>query len=121
MDADHLDIYGDTASIEASFVEFADKVKDKKKLFVAKGLPLEGITVAVNDEADYKAFNIRIENSTYVFDVQTPSEVIKDIRFNLPGKTQFNERPYRFGNGIYLRHPDRSHCQSIIFISGCKT
>lgn len=86
MDADHLDIYGDTASIEASFVEFADKVKDKKKLFVAKGLPLEGITVAVNDEADYKAFNIRIENSTYVFDVQTPSEVIKDIRFNLPGK-----------------------------------
>lgn len=86
MDADHLDIYGDTASVEASFVEFADKVKDKKKLFVAKGLPLEGITVAVNDEADYKAFNIRIENSTYVFDVQTPSEVIKDIRFNLPGK-----------------------------------
>lgn len=86
MDADHLDIYGDTASIDASFVEFADKVKDKKKLFVAKGLPLEGITVAVNDEADYKAFNIRIENSTYVFDVQTPSEVIKDIRFNLPGK-----------------------------------
>ncbi|MBL7867086.1 MAG: UDP-N-acetylmuramate--L-alanine ligase [Flavobacterium lindanitolerans] len=86
MDADHLDIYGDTASIEASFVEFADKVKDKKKLFVAKELPLEGITVAVNDEADYKAFNIRIENSTYVFDVQTPSEVIKDIRFNLPGK-----------------------------------
>ncbi|WP_306564726.1 UDP-N-acetylmuramate--L-alanine ligase [Flavobacterium lindanitolerans] len=86
MDADHLDIYGDTASIEASFVEFADKVKDKKKLFVAKGLPLEGITVAVNDEADYKAFNIRIEKSTYVFDVQTPSEVVKDIRFNLPGK-----------------------------------
>ncbi|WP_447635059.1 UDP-N-acetylmuramate--L-alanine ligase [Flavobacterium microcysteis] len=86
MDADHLDIYGDTASIEASFVEFADKVKDKKKLFVAKGLPLEGISVAVNDEADYKAFNIRIENSAYVFDVQTPSEIIKDLRFNLPGK-----------------------------------
>lgn len=86
MDADHLDIYGDTASIEASFVEFADKVKDKKKLFVTKGLPLEGISVAVNDEADYKAFNIRIENSAYVFDVQTPSEIIKDLRFNLPGK-----------------------------------
>src|SRR6476620_10958192 len=30
MDADHLDIYGDTASIEASFREFADKVEDKK-------------------------------------------------------------------------------------------
>ena len=34
MDADHLDIYGDTAAIEASFMEFADKVEDKKHLFV---------------------------------------------------------------------------------------
>lgn len=86
MDADHLDIYGDSAAIEASFVEFADKVEDKSNLFIAKGLPLKGISVAVNEEADYKAFNIRIENSAYVFDVQTPSEIIKDIRFNLPGK-----------------------------------
>jgi len=86
MDADHLDIYGDTASIEASFVEFADKVEDKNNLFIAKGLPLKGISVAVNEDADYKAFNVRIENSAYVFDVQTPTETIKDLRFNLPGK-----------------------------------
>ncbi|MFC6096977.1 UDP-N-acetylmuramate--L-alanine ligase [Flavobacterium qiangtangense] len=86
MDADHLDIYGDTASIEASFVEFADKVEDKNKLFIAKGLPLKGISVAVNEDAEYKAFNVRIENSAYVFDVQTPTETIKDLRFNLPGK-----------------------------------
>ncbi len=86
MDADHLDIYGDSASIEASFVEFADKLEDKSKLFIAKGLPLNGISIAVNEEAQYKAFNIRIENSDYVFDVQTPSETIKNIRFGLPGK-----------------------------------
>ena len=36
MDADHLDIYGDSASIEASFVEFANKVQDKSKLFITK-------------------------------------------------------------------------------------
>ncbi|HMI06445.1 MAG TPA: UDP-N-acetylmuramate--L-alanine ligase [Flavobacterium sp.] len=85
MDADHLDIYGDAAAIEDSFREFADKVEDKTKLFVANGLPLDGITVAVNQDADYKAFNIRIENSQYVFDVQTPTETIKDLRFGLPG------------------------------------
>jgi UDP-N-acetylmuramate--alanine ligase len=34
MDADHLDIYGDDASIKASFKEFADKVEDKNNLFV---------------------------------------------------------------------------------------
>ena len=86
MDADHLDIYGDTASIEASFVEFAGKVEDTNNLFIVKDLPLEGISVAVNEDADYKAFNVRIENSAYVFDVETPTGIVKDLKFNLPGK-----------------------------------
>ena len=85
-DADHLDIYGDKASIEASFKEFADKVEDKSKLFVAKGLNLQGVEVAVNEEASFKAFNVSIENSEYLFDVQTPNEIIKGLRFSLPGK-----------------------------------
>ena len=86
MDADHLDIYGDSAAIEASFVEFADKIEDKSNLFIAKGLPLNGISIAVNESANYNAFNIRIENGNYVFDVQTPSEIITNIEFGLPGK-----------------------------------
>nr|WP_223845606.1 UDP-N-acetylmuramate--L-alanine ligase [Flavobacterium selenitireducens] len=85
MDADHLDIYGDSATIEASFREFADKVDDKGLLFVADGLPLDGKTVAVNNKADFKAFNIRIVNGEYLFDVQTPDETIPDMRFALPG------------------------------------
>ncbi|HOD09823.1 MAG TPA: UDP-N-acetylmuramate--L-alanine ligase [Flavobacterium sp.] len=85
MDADHLDIYGDKSAIEDSFREFADKVSDKTKLFVPKGLPLEGLTVGINDEATYTATNIRIENSSYVFDVETPSETIENIAFGLPG------------------------------------
>ena len=85
-DADHLDIYGDSEHIEASFKEFADKVEDKNKLFVAKGLKLEGLTVAVNEEANFTACNVRIENSQYVFDVKTPTEIIKDLHFGLPGK-----------------------------------
>ncbi|MDH4403921.1 MAG: UDP-N-acetylmuramate--L-alanine ligase [Flavobacterium sp.] len=86
MDADHLDIYGDSAAIEASFLEFANKITDKSQLFIAKNLDLEGVTVAVNDNADFKAFNVRIKNGNYVFDVQTPTEVISDLQFGLPGK-----------------------------------
>ena len=86
MDADHLDIYGDKAAIEASFVEFADKVEDKSKLFITKYLPIKGITCAVNEEANFSAINIRIVNSQYVFDVQTPSETIQNLEFGLPGK-----------------------------------
>jgi UDP-N-acetylmuramate--alanine ligase len=85
MDADHLDIYGDKAAIEDSFREFADKVQDKSNLFVPKGMNLEGVSIAINDEAAFKAFNIRIENSSYVFDVQTPTETISNIAFGLPG------------------------------------
>jgi UDP-N-acetylmuramate--alanine ligase len=85
MDADHLDIYGDKSAIEDSFREFADKVSDKTKLFVPKGLPLEGLTVGINNGATYTAKNIRVENSSYVFDVETPSETIENIAFGLPG------------------------------------
>ena len=86
MDADHLDIYGDKNAIEDSFREFANKVEDKTKMFVPKGLDLEGLTIAINENATFKAFNIRIENSSYVFDVQTPTELITNLRFGLPGR-----------------------------------
>ena len=86
MDADHLDIYGTSDAIEASFVEFANKVEDKNKLFITKELPIEGLTCAVNEEAVFNAFNVRIENASYVFDVQTPTEIMKDLQFGLPGR-----------------------------------
>ncbi|WP_396155399.1 UDP-N-acetylmuramate--L-alanine ligase [Flavobacterium sp.] len=86
MDADHLDIYGDATAIEESFREFADKVEDKNKMFVPKGLPLEGLTIGINENATFKAFNIRIENGYYVFDVQTQSETIDNLKFGLPGR-----------------------------------
>jgi UDP-N-acetylmuramate--alanine ligase len=86
MDADHLDIYGTSEEIEASFVEFANKVEDKSQLFITNELPIEGVTCAVNEEAIYKAFNVRVGNGSYVFDVQTPTETIRDIAFGLPGR-----------------------------------
>jgi len=84
MDADHLDIYGDSEALEESFVEFTNKVSDT--LIIAKGLPLDGLTYAVNEDADYSAFNLKIERGKYIFDVQTPSSEIRNIEFHLPGQ-----------------------------------
>lgn len=84
MDADHLDIYGDAASIEESFREFAAKTSSEN-LYVIKGLPLEGNTIGVNNDANFSAQNIRIENGFYVFDVKTPIEVVQNVKFGLPG------------------------------------
>ena len=86
MDADHLDIYGNDEAIKASFREFAAKVEDKNKLFVTNGLPLEGVTVGVEDNSIFTAENVRVENGWYVFDVVTPKEQIKDLKFALPGR-----------------------------------
>ena len=84
MDADHLDIYGDAEVLNASFVEFSNKVSET--LIIAKGLPLKGLTYAVNEPADYEAFNLKVESGKYSFDVKTPSSEIKNIEFHLPGQ-----------------------------------
>ena len=84
MDADHLDIYGEPAALEASFQEFSNKVSDI--LIVAKGSKIKGLTYAVNEDADYQINNIKIDNGNYIFDVKTPKNTIKDISFSLPGK-----------------------------------
>ncbi len=84
MDADHLDIYGENEMLQQSFRDFSNKVSDT--LIVAKGLPLKGLTYAVNESADYKAYNVKVSAGKYVFDVQTPISEIKNIEFHLPGK-----------------------------------
>lgn len=86
MDADHLDIYGDKAELEKSFREFAEKVPQDGRLFVKNGLFLNGTSLGINDDSDFSAQNIRIEEGSYVFDLKTPSETIEDLKFNLPGK-----------------------------------
>lgn len=86
MDADHLDIYGDKLHIEESFIEFADKIQDKTKLFAPTDVKINATKIGFTDSDEFQAKNIRIENGAYVFDVKTNSGAIKDIRFHLPGK-----------------------------------
>lgn len=84
MDADHLDIYGEHSALEESFKEFAAKVTDT--LFVRKGLPIAAATFGIEEHADFDAKNIKIEDGAYIFDVKTPSEIIENVKINLPGK-----------------------------------
>jgi len=86
MDADHLDIYGQAEELEKSFVDFSEKLSNKKKLFVKNGLPLRGITYGINDNADYSVQNIEIIDGAYNFSIKTPTELLTDIKFSLPGQ-----------------------------------
>lgn len=86
MDADHLDIYGDSLALIKSFEDFSNRIKPNGKLFVKNGLPLKGITYGIEDDAHYTIQNINIVNGAYVFDVKTPKIVLKNLQFNLPGR-----------------------------------
>ncbi|PQV51178.1 UDP-N-acetylmuramate--L-alanine ligase [Jejuia pallidilutea] len=86
MDADHLDIYGNATELQKSFEDFSKKIKPQGKLFVRNGLPIQGITYGIEDNAAYAVQNIKIENGAYIFDIKTPETTIKNLEFNLPGR-----------------------------------
>lgn len=85
MDPDHLDIYETQEDFEATFRKFATKVTTDK-LFVKNGIPLEGNTVGILDDAQYSAQNISIKNGHYIFDFKHPKGVEEKMQFNLPGR-----------------------------------
>lgn len=105
MDADHLDIYGTTSELENTFVEFSKLVPDSNNLLFKKGLPLKGKTVSATETADFEARNVRIEDGSYVFDLKTPSEEIKNLRFHLPGRHNMFNAVTALGMAILAGSP----------------
>ncbi|MBC8767097.1 UDP-N-acetylmuramate--L-alanine ligase [Arenibacter sp. BSSL-BM3] len=86
MDADHLDIYGSSEELQKSFADFVKRIKPNGKLFVRNGLPLEGTTYGIEDGSDYCIRNIKIDQGSYVFDLESPEAKLKAVRFNKPGR-----------------------------------
>lgn len=84
MDADHLDIYNAHDALKESFRQFAQKVS--RQLVVAKGLDLNGLTYAIDEDADYVATHVLVENGMYQFDIKTPKNTIQKVSFQLPGR-----------------------------------
>ncbi len=84
-DADHLDIYGDVDTIQQSFREFAERTKDKTKLFVAENVPIDGVKVGFGDKAEIRATNLEIRNGKRYFDLVFPDERVEQIEIVMPG------------------------------------
>ena len=92
MDADHLDIYKDLSNLEQSFSEFANQFDEKGFLIIKKGLEnkvntkAKKFTYSLDDEnSDFYAKNIRLENYAYIFDLITPENVYPNLKLNFPG------------------------------------
>lgn len=88
-DVDHLDVYGDSHSMNTSFQDFLNKVNPTGKVFLQRNVELsfnvpkfysvEGVDVA------YYAENISVENGDFVFDAVTPLGVIQGIKLGISG------------------------------------
>ena len=86
IDADHLDIYGDTETIEQSFRDFADLVPENNQLFVRKGVKIGRPykTYAVNEEADFYSDNLKIEGEKMFFDFNFDGKK-EEFSWEIPG------------------------------------
>lgn len=108
MDADHLDIYKNANLLEEAFTEFAGLVNEPSNLLHKKGLPLNGLSVAIEEEADFEAQHVRIENGAYVFDLKTPDGLINNLKFHLPGHHNLHNAITALGMAIKAGSP--THC-----------
>ena len=86
-DADHLDIYGDKGTIEASFNEFANLVDEESQLFVRKGIEIKrnAKTYAVNEMADYFSDNLQMRGDKISFDFHLSNGDVHRFEWDIPG------------------------------------
>jgi len=118
IDADHLDIYGDADEVELTFKAFAKSVKSSQNIFVKNGLPIAGNTVGINDDSDYSAQNIRIEQGAYVFDFKHPEGILRDMHFNLPGWHNLFNAITALGMAMTYGSPTESLPKALLSFSG---
>jgi UDP-N-acetylmuramate--alanine ligase len=120
MDADHLDIYGNAAELEKTFKDFSECIKPNGKLFIKNGLPLEGITYGIEDDSDYSAQNVKIENGSYVFDVKTLNGLHKGFKFNLPGRHNLSNAIIALAMAVEYGCPQNQLAKGLASYKGVK-
>ncbi len=88
-DADHLDIYGDAQTFLKGFQDYANEIQPDGILVLRKGLNLTStapiITYAINDEADFKGENLKVEAGIFSMDLVSEKHQWKNIELGLPG------------------------------------
>ena len=93
MDADHLEIYGDEKNMQNAFVEFGNRVKEEGLLINKFGLTKmkeikteQKISYSLgNESADAFAFDIKIGNGSYQYNVQLPNKTINGLELFIGG------------------------------------
>ncbi|MDP4119676.1 MAG: UDP-N-acetylmuramate--L-alanine ligase [Bacillota bacterium] len=95
VDADHLDFFKTFDNVKKSFHQFAKQTTsllvlngdDPNTMETVSDIELPKITFGFNENNDYYASNVSIENGVHVhFDLMYKSEKITEIELAVPGK-----------------------------------
>lgn len=91
-DADHLDVYGDAASMQREgFEAFAKCLKPGGTLLLNAAIEprfahLGFFSTYGLDSGNYRAEQIRVENGRFVFDYRSPKSHWKNLTIEVPGR-----------------------------------
>lgn len=96
IDNDHMDHYGDEATLLESFTEFINKVpfygltalnaNDERLMALTKEVKKPWVTFGVEVKADFEARNIRYEGNLAIYDLYYKDEKKIEIKITIPGK-----------------------------------
>ena len=86
IDPDHLDIYNDFKGVESGFISFINNIKSDGFLIVQENLDYNYPKYGLSHNSDYSIENIRIHDGNYLFDIVTPENKYKNLKFSIPGK-----------------------------------
>ncbi len=89
IDADHLDIYGDSEHIVQGFQSYIDLIDKDGFLLLQHQIPLkthcEVIRYGLNAVSGISGSNLRIENGKFLFDVRFDDTIWKAVELGIPG------------------------------------
>ena len=93
LDADHLEIYGDLATMISAYNEFCNKIRNKGSLFCNYRVKdylnfpayVNFFTYGKDPDADFSYSGIEHSGDFYKFDLKTPEGILHDLQFPFPG------------------------------------
>lgn len=106
MDADHLDIYGDSEQLHQSFANYAGQVQET--LYHAEGVPLKQVGTAHYQSYGHttnnavQVHNIRSEAPAMCFDWKGHGKDWKDLQFSMAGTHNVYNASVALGIAVQL-------------------
>lgn len=91
VESDHLDIYGEASSLTAAFDVFVQQVDPDGVVYYHAKLDnlhpqAMRVSYAVEEPADLRAENVRVESGAFHFDLAMGERAITGIRLGMPGR-----------------------------------